>query len=440
MGLLSRLSPLAHLFTPAAAPVPVPQDGQETRSSVSWGNGWDAVAAGGRGGPVPLQSAEDLSSVLACIELIASAIASLPATLTCDAPDGQIPAPATATAWALLRRPNARQSWPACWAMLVASVLLHGNGVAALVRDGRGAVIGLVPVPWPWLSLQVVQGAGGPRLVYDLVPTTPEADVLGLRRRLLDSDVIHLRARSDNGLIGRSVLARASGVVREGKELATVAEATWINGMRPSGYIKAPTMRQEQYDRLRHHMHKFRGAMNTGGIPILTDGLEFAKLGMSSVDAEFLSSRQFSVGEVARLFNVPLGLLQPGQGAQPYEAMLAALAQLALAPLVATIEGEFDAAVLPPGLHLQLDMSGLQRGNFAGQVGAFCAAVQSGILTPNDARRGLGLPAHADGDALRPGGAWPADTKGVPHLGPSPGPTGTGLPDAGTNNNEGAGA
>lgn len=436
MGILTRLWP----SQPAPVPRVEPQLVPETRAIRPYHDGWGATLAGAGGAPVSPHAAEGLSSVLACVELITGAIASLPAALTRDARDGQVPAPATATAWALLRRPNPRQSWPACWSMLVASVLLHGNGVAALVRDGRGAVTALAPIPWAWLSPQVVQGAGGPRLVYDVASTTPEANLLGLPRRLLDTDVLHLRGRSDNGLIGRSVLARAAGVVREGAELATVAEATWQNGLRPSGYLKYPgLLSPDQVDRLEAMAGRYRGAMNAGRVPILSGGLEFAQLGLSSVDAEFLASRQFSVAEVARLFNVPLGLIQPGSGAQPYEALLAAFAQLALAPLIASIEAEFDAAVLPPGLHLQLDMSGLLRGNFSAMTGALCAGVQSGVLTANDARRGLGLPAHADGDALRPGqGAWPADAKGVPHLGPSPGHTGTGLPDAGTNNNEGA--
>lgn len=416
----------------------------ETRDAagMSFGDGWAALGnMATLGGSFSAAMAEALSSVQGCIELTAGAIASLPATLTQDDPDGQVPAPPTATAWTLLRRPNPRQSWPAFCTSMVGSALLQGNAVAYLQRDGRGAVTALVPVPWRWLSVQVVQGTAGPRLVYDVVQTGPEVALLGLPKRMLDTEVLHLRARSDDGLIGRSVLSRAAGVVREGNALATAAEATWTNGMRPAGVFMSPTyLSSEQRDKAEANAGRFRGAVNAGRTPLLEGGWKFEQIGLTSVDAEFLATRQFSVAEVARLFNVPLGLIQPGQGVQPYEAMLAALAQLALAPLVAIIEAEFDAAVLPEGLHLQLDMSGLLRGNFSAQAGAFATLVQSGILTPNDARRGLGLPAHADGDALRTGAApnFPADAKGVPSIGPKPGKTGTGSPDPGTHQNEGA--
>lgn len=120
---------------------------------------------------------------------------------------------------------------------------------------------------------------------------------------------------------------------------------------------------------------------------------------------------------------------------------LATFAQLALAPIVAAIEAEFDHAILPAGYHLQLDMGGLLRGNYSSMVAALCAAVQSRIMTPNDARRAVGLPAHDDGDSLSSGAApsLPADGKGMPHMGQSPGKTGDGLPAPGTNGNEGAG-
>lgn len=443
MGLLSRL------FAPP--PVSVvrvePQVAPETRRGATfagWGDGWGVTSLRGARSPMQPHLAEGLSSVLGCVELIAGAIASLPATLTQDAPDGQVPAPPTATAWGLLRRPNPRQSWPACISSLVASSLLQGNGVGALQRDGRGAVTGLVPVPWPWLAPIVIQGAAGPRLVYDVVPTTPEASLLGLPRRLLDSDVMHLRARSDEGVIGRSVLSRAAGVVREGTELHGAAEAFWRNGLHMSGFIETggAVMDDVQRERFKAELQQLRGSGNVGKTMLLQGSLKYTPLSLSPEDAQLLSTRQFSVAEMARLFCIPEPILQMGNrvpaSLDPY---LSAFAQLALAPLVAVIEAEFDHAILPPGIHLQLDMAGLQRGNFAGQVAAFCAATQSGITTPNDARRGLGWPAHADGDALRPGNApaWPADAKGVPHMGPSPGRTDGGLPAPGNNGNGGAG-
>lgn len=437
MGLLQRLLGRAPERRDAAG------DAAAAAPGAFYGDGWSALAnmtaaGGGTAGP------EGLSSVLGAVELIASALASLPASLTADSPDGQVPAPPTATAWALLRRPNPRQSWPAFLQTMAASTLLRGNGLAYLRTDGRGAVAELVPVPWQWIAPTILRGTGRePRLAYDVAQHTPEAELLGIPRRMLAEDVLHLRARSDDGIIGRSVLSRAQGVVREGSALAGTAEALWVNGLRPSGVITHPGKLSERaFTRLRQSLaERYAGPQNAGKNLLFEEGMTFARHSLSSIDAQFLQSREFSVAEVARLFNVPLGLLQPGQGGQALDQLLALFAQLALAPLVAVIEAEFDAAVLPPGLHLQLDMAGLLRGAFSAQASAFSVLVQSGIITANDAREALGWPAHKDGGGLRPAGVpgWPADMKDTPSGAPKPGKVGDGPAHVGTHENEGAG-
>jgi len=382
--------------------------------------------------------------VLGAVELIASSIASLPASLTMDSPDGPIAAPPTASAWSLLTRPNPRQSWPALMVMTVSQLLLQGNAVNALQTDGRGAVTGLVPVPWPWLNPNVVNGVAGPRVVYDLVHDTTETQLLGLPRRLLDSDVMHVRARSDVGIVGRSVLTRAAGVIREGLELASLAENNWRNGLRASGFIETAdkgVLKEEQREVFRARLREFVGSGNAGKVMLLEGGFKYHQMSMNSVDAEFLSTRQFSVAEVARMFCIPEPMLQMGDHPpSSLDPFLAAFAQLALAPIVSAIEAEFDHSILPLGYHLQLDMGGLLRGNYSNMTAALAASVQSRIMTPNDARRTLGLPAHDDGDTLGTGQApnWPADAPGMPHLAPSPGKTGNGVPAPGTHQDGGA--
>jgi HK97 family phage portal protein len=281
------------------------------------------------------------------------------------------------------------------------------------------------------------------RLVFDVLHATPEATLLGLPPRLLDTDVMHVRARSDSGVIGRSVLSRAAGVTAEGVELGTLAFNNWRNGTRPSGALTTDGSRDEQQrTRIKARMDAYRGSENTGKLLVLEGGLKFDAFSLSSADAELLESRRFSVSDICRIFLVPEILLQIGTTAPttltPY---LAAFAQMALAPLVASLEAEFDEAALPSGYHLQLDMAGLLRGDYAAIAAANAVLVQSGIATANDARRALGLPAHDDGDTLRAGPAptFPADSSGVPSLAPKPGPGGGPLPNTGTHENDGAG-
>lgn len=393
--------------------------------------------------PVPAHLAENLSAVLGCVELICGAVSSLPPSLVTDMPEGRMPAPSSAPAWRLLQRPNSLQSWPAFVSWMTGQILLHGNALAFIETDGRGGVAALKPAPWPWLLPVVLSGQGNPRLAFDVIHMAPESALLGLPSRLLDTDVLHVRARSDFGALGRSVLSRAAGPVAEGIEIASVANSVWANGLRPSGiYSIDGQLDADTRKRFRDNIREMHaGPSNAGKIMILDRGGKFTSTSMSSLDAEFLASRQFSVSEICRLFSVPEVLMQVKERvpADP-SAYLSLFASQCLAPLVAGIESEFDT-LLPVGQHLQLDLSGMLRGSFATMTAAMCASVQSGIATPNDGRRALGLRPHADGDMLRVGPApsWPADATGLPHLGPSPGPTAKGgLAEPGTHQGQGA--
>lgn len=433
---------LGRLF---ASPAPAARAEPELRRSPAYaGDGWGAASLGSGCAPMHPHEGEALAAVAACVSLVSGSIAAMPVWLTEDTPDGQGPAPPTASAWRLLRRPCRHLSWPACWSILLGDLLTMGNGLGFLRRDARGAITEIVPVPWRSVVPKLLPGANGWRLAFDLVPSAG-TDLLGVPGRMLDDDVLHLKLRGDaGGWVGRSVLSRAPGVLQEGAELSSTAESLFRNGLALSGFVETggAMLSEEQRTRFKASLAELRGSGNTGKTMLLEGPFKYNPLSSNAVDSELLASRAFSVSQICAMFSVPAGLIQPGSAKTPYPEMVATLAQLCLRPLVAIIESEVDAQILPPGQHLSIDMAGMERGSYSGLAAAQAVLVQSGIATPNDGRRAVGLPAHADGDALRPGNApsWPADGAGLPHLGPSPGKTGPGqLPNISSNEGQGAG-
>lgn len=413
----------------------------ETRATMDYGPGWGGLAA--MSGAGSGHAADNLSAILGIIELISATVASLPASIVVSSNTGRIPAPPGTPANRVLAQPNPLHSWFEWAQFTVAQQLTFGNSISYIGLDNRGAA-SLTPVPWPWCHPLIIPSASGgpPRLVFDVLHATPEARLLNLPPRILDTECIHFRARSDNAVIGRSVISRAVSACREGSLLADAASAIWKNGMRPSAVMTTPTVLTEKNRaEARVMMDRFTGTMNAGRVPLLEGGFTFTQVGMSSADQQFLDTRRFSVEELCRAFRVPVGLIQPGAGTQAYPELLAAFGQLALAPIIAGLEAEFSAALLPAGQWLSIDLGGLTRGAFSTMVGAASTAVGAGWMVPNEARAMAGLPSRQDGDTLRVGaaGGFPADAAGVPSLSPKPGPTGTGLPNVGTHQNKGAG-
>jgi HK97 family phage portal protein len=406
------------------------------RRSAGYDLSWEAsTGAGWVRSPFQVQS-ESLSAVLACVELISGAISSLPVTILQDG----VPAPGAAAA-RILERPSARTSWPSYIQSVVASMLLFGNSVSTIQSDQRGALTGLVHVPFQWLNPMV---ASGPRLAFDMSTNTPETMLLGIPPRIYADDALLIRARSDNGILGRSVLSRAPAVMQLASDVSTFAGSIYSRGVNPSIVVGVPSMEADSRRRMTASWEqRYSGAGKAGSILWADSGVTVDKLTISSVDAETLASRRMSREEVCSLFNVPVVLIQPQAAAVPdLTPYITAFAMLCLTPLVTAIEHEISAC-LPPGQTLSLDMGGLLRGSYTAVAASQSVLKQAGLISVNDGRAALGLAPRDDGDSLgtvKPP-SFPADASGMPSMAPKPGP-GAGdpgaLPNVGTNQDDGS--
>ena len=122
MGILSRLF---------SRPV-------EQRSAVDYGPGWGGLATiSATNGGVSPQAAENLPTVVACVNAIASGIAALPIRVYRAEGDGRVEAPTHPVA-RLCRAPNPRQTICDFVEFLMGQVLLWGNALAIVKRDGAG--------------------------------------------------------------------------------------------------------------------------------------------------------------------------------------------------------------------------------------------------------------------------------------------------------------
>ena len=184
---------------------------------------------------VNAKTAENLSTVLACVSSIASAVSSLPTYVYRRIEQGREIDPAHPVTRLINRGPNQHQTWVDWIEWTMASVLLRGNALSEVVTDARGAVTELRPIPWEWVSVQLLPNG---RLVYDVSEITSIYGGTGGTRRLLQGEVFHLRDRTDDGLIGRSRLQRAASVVSAGLSVQDFANSMYYNGAFPSGALE----------------------------------------------------------------------------------------------------------------------------------------------------------------------------------------------------------
>jgi HK97 family phage portal protein len=297
---------------------------------------------------------------------------------------------------------NRFQTWPDFIEWLLASSLLSGNALAEIVTDARGAVVALEPIPWSWASVQLLSNG---RIAYDVVHQIGPFGATGRTRRLLQDQVLHVRDRSDDGVLGVSRLRRAAAMVAGAIGVQDFANGALSNGIYPSGIIKAAgKLAPQQVDFLRDRFRRFTGAANAGRALILDQGLDWATLTISPEDAELLASRRFTVEELARLYGVPPNLVGDltNSSFTNSETMLRFFAQSTLTQWARKLEAAFASQVFSDAARatheIEFDLSGLLRGDPEQRWASHKIAIEAGVLTPNEVREIEGFNPRPEAD------------------------------------------
>lgn len=365
-----------------------------------------SLGAGAYSGPITPWQAENLSTVTAVVNAIAGGIAALPMCVYQAIGDaGRVEVPNHPVA-RLLRAPNRYQTGPDWIEFMVAQMLLWGNALSVIETDTAGRPIALTPIPWQRVNVSLLPSGA---LAYDVVMWTTPLGSMGTARRFLDSDVLHLRDRSDDGFIGRSRLSRAPDVLSSAIGVQGFAANVWSNAATPSGMVSLPAnISPDGKRRIEAFMADHNtGPSNAGRVLFVDADSKFTPLSISPEDAQTLESRKFSVEEICRLFNCPPPIVQDYSNNTFTNSAQANtwFATNTLTPICRKIEAEFARSVFadPSGdYHIEIDLSGLMRGDYATRWAANVAAVTAGILTADEVRAAEGYGPKPAADPASP--------------------------------------
>ncbi len=335
--------------------------------------------------------AETLTTVLACVNAIGGAISSLPAWVYLMGDEGREVAKTHPVTRLIREGPNPYQSWPDFIHWLSDSFLLHGNGLAEIVTDRNGRLQALQPIPWP--NVTVVLLASG-RLVYDVSPINTLNGQQGKIRRLLDSEVLHVKDRSDDGYVGRSRLSRAGQSIRTGLTQETFGEMVYANRATPSGVLSFDSALDEaSFRRVREQVNQtWTGLKEAGKVLVMDHSAKYLPITVTPENLEMLATRRFSTEEIARMFGVPPPIVGIWDHSTFTNSETAGrwFAQFTLAPIIRKIEEAFRRSVFSAATRatheIEFDMTGFLRGDAEARWKAHEIAVKNRILTPNEVR------------------------------------------------------
>lgn len=309
------------------------------------------------------------------------------------------------SAYSVLSRPNSYETGSDFNARFIDEVITHGECVALATRGDRGEVSSLNILPRPvW---QIYIEPESKELFYFVSESaeimTPDMAEMAVPAR----DVLHFRWAShrNNPLIGVSPLV-AAGASAGVHTALTASQLSFFSQMRrPSGVLSTDhKLNADQIASLRESWDKQSQGMNQGGVPILSAGLKWNAMSVTSADAEVINSLKLSNDEIFRAMGVPPPLLGALEHAtlSNVEQMVSAWLSFSLGGLVERYERALDRLF---GLdshedRIEMDVSILLRSDLSARMDAYSKMVNSGVATPNEIRRKEGLTSVEGGDSI----------------------------------------
>lgn len=270
--------------------------------------------------------------------------------------------------------------------MLVASVLTHGNGYAVIERNGRGQVTALHPLVAGSVTVELLKNG---RLRYK------HAQPDGGTRTYLQEEILHLRYRTKDGILGQSPIQIAAAAFGLALAQQDQAGAQAANAFRPAGAISFPDKLSGagKEDVISKFKDRLVGALKANEVLVLDGGAKFETFSLPNKDMEFIESRKLSNLDICRVFGVPptVAGITDDSTYSNVDGESRALVQRCLAPMAKRIEQSLNAALLTPEsrkvFFVEHDLAGLMRGDLTARYTAYRIGREGGWLSANEIRQ-----------------------------------------------------
>ena len=310
------------------------------------------------------KSAMQISTVYACVRLLAETVAGLPLHLYryTDSGEGKEKAIDHPLYKILYRQPNPEMTSFTFRETMMTHLLLWGNAYAQIIRDGKNTVLGMYPLLPENVEVDRDE-AGNLYYIYhaytDEVPGEQNQDIY-----FRSDEIFHIPGLGFNGLVGFSPIAMMKNSLGTTLAVEKYGASFFKNGAQPSGVLEHPGVLKDPGKIRENWSAVYGGANNAHKVAVLEEGMTYKPISLPPEDSQFLSTRQFGVEEICRIFRVPPHMVQDLQHAT-----------------YSNIEHQsidFVVHTLTPWL---------VRGDYQSRMNGYATGISNGFLSPNDIHR-----------------------------------------------------
>lgn len=279
-----------------------------SESPPDWFEGWAGIRVSKAGVSFNEETAKKFTAVFACIRVLSETLASMPIIIYKDRKVGNKSSGKDRAVdhplYDLLHNaPNNEMPAYTFKETLMNHICSSGNGYAQIQRNRKGEIISLNILPWTVTDVRRNWKTG--KLEY-------WTNDRGKSVKLDPDEVFHIPGLGFDGIKGYSPVKMAMEAIGLGLAAEEFGAHFFSSGANAGGIVeyegKMDSEAKEQFRK--SFMEKYAGLGKSHSVIFLENGSKFTKLAIPNNEAQFLETRRFQIEEIARIYRVPLHLIQ----------------------------------------------------------------------------------------------------------------------------------
>ena len=290
------------------------------------------------------------------------------------------------------RKPNDNMTTYTFVQKCMMDLLTRGNSFVFINRNGAGRPVELLPLDVTKVKLVEKDGI----IYYEL----QEGGVVD------HYDILHFKIMSKDGLIGMSPVDVGAASIGYGIALERYGNSFFSNGAKVSGVLSTDRhLSDEAINRLRISFREnYTNVNDSNKTMVLEEGLKFQQISLSNEASQFLKSREFSISEIARLYNLPPHLLRDltKSSFNNISEQSREFVQYSLMPYIVMMESEMNCKLFRSNeigkVHTKFAVNALLRGTPKDRAEYYRTMLNIGAMSIDEIRQYEELPTIEGGE------------------------------------------
>lgn len=292
--------------------------------------------------------------------------------------------------------PNGWQTKFEFFEQMMMNLCLWGNSYTQIQSGKYGAVSELTNLHPSRMDVERLENG---RLRYSY--TNPET---GRLERYTQDQIMHVRWTPEpDGIKGMVPIEIAREAIALARACEIHAARYWANSAKPGIVLQTDgSLSPEAAERLRENWERLhKGSQNAYRTAVLTNGLKAEPIGFTAEQSQFNESRRFNCEELARVYRLPLNLIQGSSAGGDLETAGQEFITYTLAPWLRRIESAISRSLIynDDVFFAEFDVRGLMRADSTRRAAFYSTMTNLGILSINECRALENLPPLEHGDS-----------------------------------------